>query len=65
MVSARLEQENSHLAKVEIDEVLGLMGNVAAKVPSHNAVPGGVVFFVKLLEQQKREFIVKADFVYW
>lgn len=57
MLSARLEQQNGHLAQVEIDEVLGLMGHITAEVPSHNTVPSGVVFFVKLLEGQTREFM--------
>uniref|UniRef100_A0A674JHP8 Uncharacterized protein n=1 Tax=Terrapene triunguis TaxID=2587831 RepID=A0A674JHP8_9SAUR len=38
---------------VEIDEVLSLMSHIAAKVPSHNAVPSGVVLLVKLLEEKK------------
>uniref|UniRef100_A0A8C6JW52 Uncharacterized protein n=1 Tax=Melopsittacus undulatus TaxID=13146 RepID=A0A8C6JW52_MELUD len=46
---ARLEQKNSHLAEVEVDEVLGLVSHVAAEVPPHDAVPGGIVFLVKLL----------------
>uniref|UniRef100_A0A8B9FXM4 Dynein light chain n=1 Tax=Amazona collaria TaxID=241587 RepID=A0A8B9FXM4_9PSIT len=44
-----LEQKNSHLAEVEVDEVLGLVSHVAAEVPPHDAVPGGIVFLVKLL----------------
>uniref|UniRef100_A0A8C3KMX1 Dynein light chain n=1 Tax=Calidris pygmaea TaxID=425635 RepID=A0A8C3KMX1_9CHAR len=49
MALTRLEKENRDLAEVEVDEVLGLMSHVAAKVPSHDAVPSGVVFLVKLL----------------
>uniref|UniRef100_A0A8B9CEY4 Dynein light chain n=2 Tax=Anser TaxID=8842 RepID=A0A8B9CEY4_9AVES len=45
-----LEKKNSNLAEVEVDEVLGLMSHVAAKVPSHDAVPSGIVFLVKFLD---------------
>lgn len=47
--SARFEKQNGHLTQVEVNEMLGLMSHVAAKVPSNDAVPGGVVFLVKLL----------------
>lgn len=46
---AGLEEENGYLAKVKVDEVLGLVGDVAAKVATNNAMPGGVILFVKLL----------------
>uniref|UniRef100_A0A8B9PV07 Dynein light chain n=1 Tax=Apteryx owenii TaxID=8824 RepID=A0A8B9PV07_APTOW len=49
MVLTRLEEKNSDLAEVEVDEVLCLMSHVASKVPSHDAVPSGIVFLVKLL----------------
>jgi len=44
-----LEQEDGHLPKVEVDEMLGLVGHVRTEVAAHNAVPRGVVLAVKLL----------------
>ena len=46
---SRFEEQHRNLAKVEIDEMLGLVGNVAAKVAANNAVPRRVVLLVKLL----------------
>uniref|UniRef100_A0A3P8WTW1 Uncharacterized protein n=1 Tax=Cynoglossus semilaevis TaxID=244447 RepID=A0A3P8WTW1_CYNSE len=48
--STRLKQQNGHLTQVEVNEMLGLMGHVAAEVSPNNAVPGRVVFLVKLLD---------------
>uniref|UniRef100_A0A3B4U9Y8 Uncharacterized protein n=1 Tax=Seriola dumerili TaxID=41447 RepID=A0A3B4U9Y8_SERDU len=45
----RLEEQDGHLAQVEVNEMLCLVGDVAAEVPPNDAVPGGVVLFVKLL----------------
>ena len=46
--SAGLEEEDRDLAQVEVDEVLGLVGDVGAEVPAHDGVPGGVVLLVEL-----------------
>uniref|UniRef100_A0A3B4VN73 Uncharacterized protein n=1 Tax=Seriola dumerili TaxID=41447 RepID=A0A3B4VN73_SERDU len=42
--------QNGHLTQVEVNEMLGLMSHVAAKVPPNDAVPGRVVFLVELLD---------------
>lgn len=47
--SARLEEQDGHLAQIKVNEMLRLVGDVAAEVPPDNAVPGGVVLLVKLL----------------
>lgn len=47
--SARLEEQDGHLAQVEVNEMLCLVGDVAAEVPPDDAVPGGVILLVKFL----------------
>lgn len=47
--SAGLEEQDCHLTQVEINEMFGLVSHVASEVPSHDAVPGRVIFLVKLL----------------
>uniref|UniRef100_A0A671YIX4 Uncharacterized protein n=1 Tax=Sparus aurata TaxID=8175 RepID=A0A671YIX4_SPAAU len=42
--------QDGHLTQVEIYEMLGLMSHVAAKVSPNDAVPGWVIFLVKLLD---------------
>uniref|UniRef100_A0A6I8NWT6 Dynein light chain n=1 Tax=Ornithorhynchus anatinus TaxID=9258 RepID=A0A6I8NWT6_ORNAN len=50
MALTGLEEKDGHLTQVKIDEVLGLMRDVATKIPPHDAVPGGVVFLVEFLD---------------
>lgn len=44
-----LEQKDCHLAQVKVDKVPGLVGHVAPKVTSHNAMPSWIVLLVKFL----------------
>lgn len=41
------------MTKIEVDEVLGLVSHVGAKVTAHDDVPGGVVLLVELLHNRK------------
>lgn len=53
--SAWFEEKDGHLAQVEVNEMLGLVGDIAAEVPPHDAVPGGIVLLIKLLKDNQKE----------
>ena len=59
--SAGLEQENSDLAKVEVDEVLGLVGDIGSEIAAHNAMPGGVVLLVELLLDERSDILLDVE----
>ena len=49
MRSTRFEQQDGHLSHIEIDEVLGLMGDIGSEITSDHTVPSWVVFLIELL----------------
>ena len=58
--SSGLEEEDSDLTKVEVDEVLGLVGHVRAEVTADNAVPGGVVLLVEFLLDEGSDVLLNV-----
>ena len=61
--STRLEQKNGHLPHVEVDEVLGLVRNVGAKIAPDNTVPRGVKFFVELFLDKGSNILFDVEFL--
>merc|ERR1719329_376117 len=46
--STTLEEEDGDLTEIEVDEVLGLVGDVGTEVSTNDTMPGGVVLLVEL-----------------
>ena len=46
---SRLEEKNGNLSQVEVNKMFRLVCDVTAEVPSHNAMPRGVVLLVEFL----------------
>ena len=59
--SARLEEEDGDLTKVEVDEMLGLVGHVRAEVTADDAVPRRVVLLVELLLDESGDVLLNVE----
>jgi len=62
-VLSRLEEEDGDLAEVEIDKVLGFVGDIRTKVTAHNRMPCGVVLLVELLLHIRCDILLNVVFV--
>ena len=49
------------MTEVEVDEVLGLVGNVGTEVSAHDAMPGWVVLFVELLLDEGGDVLLDVE----
>jgi len=56
--SSRLEKKDGDLTQVEVDEVLRLVGDVAAEVAPDDAMPRRVVLFVELFLDVSRDVLL-------
>ena len=49
------------MTEVEVDEMLGLVGDVGTEVSSHNAMPGWVVLLVELLLDEGGDILLDVE----
>ena len=49
------------MTEVEVDEVLGLVGDVGTEVSSHNAMPGWVVLLVEFLLDESSDVLLDVE----
>ena len=61
--SAGFEEEDSNLSKIEIDEVLGLVGNIWTEVSAHDAMPSWVVLFIEFLLDEGSDILLDVEFL--
>ena len=59
--SARLEEEDSNLSKVEVDEVLGFVGNIGSEIAAYDAMPGWVVLLVEFLLDEGGDVLLNVE----
>ena len=51
------------MSEIEVDEVLGLMGNVGSEVSSYDAVPGWVVLLVEFFLDESGNILLNIEFL--
>ena len=51
------------MSEIEVDEVLGLMGNVGSEVSSYDAVPGWVVLLVEFFLDKSGNILLNIEFL--
>lgn len=49
------------MSQVEVDEVLGLVRDIATEIPSDDAMPGRIVLLVKLLLNVGRDVLLNVE----
>jgi len=58
-----LEEEDGNLAEVEVDEMLRLVGDIAAEVATNDAMPGRIILLVELLLDISGDVLLDVIFI--